>query len=84
MSNLTQQQAAARDQRAWSTTATHGSDDQTRFDVRDTNSTETKKSSSGTGTPFAIQRWLAEKPDEEPWNGIVVSRRPGEQARSHD
>lgn len=81
MSNPTKQNlGGARDQHAWSTTATYGSGDQTRSDVRDTNATEIIRSSSGTHTPFAIQRWLAEKPHEGPWNGMVVSRRPGEQA----
>jgi hypothetical protein len=80
MSNPAQNDHGAARDRAWSTTATHGSGDQTRSDVRDTNATEINSSSSGTNTPFAIQRWLAEKPHEGPWNGMVVSRRPGEQA----
>jgi hypothetical protein len=84
MSNPIQQNHEAARDRAWSTTATHGSDDQTRSDIRDINATETNGSSSGINAPFAIQRWLAEKPHEGPWNGIVASSRPGEQARSHN
>jgi hypothetical protein len=84
MSNPTQQNHEAARDRAWSTTATHGSGDQTRSDVRDINATETNWSSSGINAPFAIQRWLAEEPHEGPWNGMVASRRPGEQARSHN
>jgi hypothetical protein len=85
MSNPAKQNHEAARDRAWSTTATHGSDDQTRADVQDTSTIETRKSSSsGTATPFAIQRWLAEKPHEGPWNGMVASKGLGEQARSHD
>lgn len=81
MSDPTKQNlGAAHDSRAWSMAATNGSGDQTRSDAHDTNATEINRSSSGTNTPFAIQRWLAEKPHEGPWNGMVVSRRPGEQA----
>jgi hypothetical protein len=81
MSNPTKQHyVAALDQRAWSTTATNGSGDQTQSDVHDNNAAETNSSSSGTNAPFAIQRWLVEKPHEEPWNGMVVSRRPSKQA----
>ena len=85
MSNPTKQHHdAASDQRAWSTTATNGSGDQNGSDVHGTNATESNRSSSGTSTPFAIQRWLAEKPHEGPWNGMTVSRRPGEQAGKHN
>lgn len=85
MSNTNKQhQGAAHDQHAWSTIATNGSAGQTRSDLYDTSATETDRSSSGTNTPFAVQRWLAEKPHEGPWNGIVVSRRPSEQAGKHN
>ena len=79
MSNPTKQhQGAASDQRAWSTTTTNGSGEQNQSYIRDANTTESNMSSSSTSTPFAIQRWLAEKPHEGPWNGMAVCRRPGE------
>lgn len=85
MSNTSKQsQSAAHDQRAWSTTATHGSDHQSQPDVQDTSVTDINRSSSSTTTPFSIQRWLAEKPHEGPWNGMVASRRLGEQAGKRD
>lgn len=81
MSNPTKQNlGAARDQRAWSTAATNGFGNQIPSDAHDINATEINRSSSGTNTPFAIQRWLAEKPHEGPWNGMVVSKRRSEQA----
>ena len=81
MSNTSKQhQGAARSQRTWSTTATHGSDDQARCDVDSAGATDTGRSSSGTDTPFTIQRWLAESPHQGPWNGMTGSRNFGEKA----
>jgi hypothetical protein len=81
MSNTcAQNQGATREQRPWSTTATHGSDDQTRSNIHDPSAIGTNKNRFGAEAPFAIQCWLAEKPHEGPWNGMFVSGKLGEQA----
>lgn len=79
-----QDQDAARDHRAWSTAATNGSVNRTPSDVLDASAAEIKDSSSSADTSFAIQRWLAEKPHEGPWNGMAVSSRPNKQVGKKD
>lgn len=74
-STFNQRQGAARDQRTWSTTATHGSDDQSQSSISHAGTRNIIKSSSGNDTPFSIQRWLAQKPHEEPWNGLVGAQK---------
>jgi hypothetical protein len=82
MSNTSDQQhGAARNQRTWSTTATCGSGStQSRYNTDNVRVTDASTGSTGSEVPYSIQRWLAERPHEGPWNELISFDRSKDQA----
>jgi hypothetical protein len=70
-----QQRGAAQNQRTWSTTATNGSgSSQSNSTMGNARVTDASTGNTVPETPYSVQRWLAEKPYEGPWNGLMSSK----------